>query len=54
MEICFNKPIDQLELTFYDKGTTLGGSYTLCDLSACLNPLPIELAYFVGGIFIYR
>lgn len=47
MEICFTKPIDQLELTFYDKGTTTGGSYTLCDLSTCVIALPIELAYFI-------
>lgn len=46
MEICFNKPIDQLELTFYDKGATDGGSYTLCDLSTCITALPIELVYF--------
>jgi len=47
MEICFTKPIDQIEVTFYDKGTTVGGSYTLCDLSTCITALPIELAYFV-------
>jgi len=46
MEICFDKPIDQLELTFYDKGTTTGGSYTLCDFSTCVTALPIELAAF--------
>jgi len=46
MEICFAKPIDQIELIFYDKGTTVGGSYTLCDLSTCITALPIELAGF--------
>ncbi len=46
IEICFNKPIDQLELTFYDMGATTGGSYTLCNFSTCVNALPIELAFF--------
>jgi len=46
MLICFNKPIDQIELTFYDMGMTTGGSYTLCDFSSCINALPIELRHF--------
>lgn len=46
MEICFDKPIDQLELTFYDKGISTGGSYTLCDFSTCVTALPIELGAF--------
>jgi len=48
MDICFTAPIDQLELTFYDKGTTTGDAYTLCDMSTCaaVTDLPIELAEF--------
>ena len=46
VEICFPEPIDEIEFTFYDKGTTDGGSYTVCDMGVCLDPLPIALAGF--------
>ena len=48
MDICFTEPIDQLDLIFYDKGTTTGDAYTLCDMSTCATAtdLPIELAHF--------
>jgi len=46
MQICFTKPVNQIELTFYDKGETGGGSYTVCDLSTCITALPIELVSF--------
>lgn len=46
VDICFPGPIDKIEFIFYDKGTTTGGSYTVCDMGVCLEPLPLELAGF--------
>lgn len=46
IDICFPGAIDQIELVFYDKGTTTGGSYSVCSMGVCLEALPIELASF--------
>lgn len=46
VDICFPGPIDEIEFTFYDKGTSDGGSYTICDMGVCLDPLPIALSGF--------
>lgn len=50
-DICIPAAVDQLIITFYDKGTTGGGSYTICQMEVCAgNPLPIELTNFNGTI----
>jgi len=50
VDICFPGPIDQIEFVFYDKATSDftsdGGSYTICEMGVCLDPLPIDLAAF--------
>jgi len=46
MQICVDGPVDNIELIFYDKGTTTGGSYTFCELTTCAAILPIELNSF--------
>jgi len=51
VNICFPGPIDKIEFIFYDKGVTDGGSYTVCDMGVCLDPLPLELAGFYFSHF---
>jgi len=48
IDICFPGAIDKIELIFYDRGVTTGGSYTVCGMGVCLEALPIELASFTA------
>jgi len=49
-DICIPVPVDQLQITFYDKGATGGGSYTICQMEVCADPLPLELTSFTGRV----